>query len=383
MAFASALSEHPITATAVGEVAGQVLEALGDGPELATLFVTPQHAGALEDAAAAVRTVLAPQVLLGCAAVSILGDGREVENGPGVVLWASKTGTAAVAPIRLGVLRADDGLALTGWPDQLPFAPSVLLLIGDPFSFPADGFLRHLDAAHPGIAVIGGNASAAGGPGGNRLVLDGDVVTAGAVGALLGPGVAIDTVVSQGCRPIGQPYAVTRAEQNVVFELGGEPAYARLTDIANALPDEEKVLLQSGVHLGVVVEEHKLDYERGDFLVRNIMGADRASGAIQVGDVVDVGTTAQYQVRDADTADEDLRALLAGRRADAALVFTCNGRGERFFGAPHHDAALVAEILDRPATAGFFAAGEFGRVGNRNFVHGYTASIALLVERPG
>lgn len=383
MTFASALSQHPVTATAVGEAAGQVLEALGEGPELAAIFVTPHHAGALEDVAAAVRTILSPTVLIGCAAVSILGNGREVENGPGVVLWASATGATEVAPIRLQVLPADNGVTLTGWPETLPFEPSTLLLIADPFSFPADGFLQRLDNAHPGVAVIGGNASAAGGPGGNRLVLDGDVVTNGAVAALLGPGFAVDAVVSQGCRPIGRPYAVTRAERNVVFELGGEPAYTRLTDIANALPDDDKVLLQSGVHLGVVVDERKLDYERGDFLVRSITGVDRGSGAIEVGDVVEVGTTAQYQVRDADTADEDLRELLGDKRAHAALVFTCNGRGERFFGEPDHDAGLVADALDRPATAGFFAAGEFGRVGTRNFVHGYTASIALLTDTPG
>jgi small ligand-binding sensory domain FIST len=377
VAFAAALSEHPITATAVGEVAGQVLEALGQQPDLATIFVTPHHAGALEDAANAVRTILEPGVLTGCSAVSVLGNGQEVEDGPGVVLWAARL-DAAVAPVHLGVVRGEGGVALTGWPETLPFEPVALLLVADPYSFPAEGFFQHLGAAYPDLPVVGGNASAANGPGGNRLVIDSTVTTSGAVGALIGRGVDVDTVVSQGCRPIGRPYVVTRAERNVILELGGEPAYARLAEIANAMPDEEKVLLQNGVFLGVVVDEHKLDYERGDFLVRNVLQVDRASGAVAVGEVVEVGTTAQYHVRDADTADEDLRALLAGRRAEGTLVFTCNGRGARFFAEPDHDAAVVADLLGEPASAGFFAAGEFGRVGTQNFVHGYTASIALL-----
>ncbi|HZN13235.1 MAG TPA: FIST N-terminal domain-containing protein [Acidimicrobiales bacterium] len=371
-----------MTAAAVGETAGQILEALGRRPALATVFVTPHHAGALEDAAAAVRAILEPDVLVGCSAVSIVGNGREVEDGPGVVLWAA-TLDAPVAPVHLTVGRTADGLALGGWPDDLPFEPAALLLLADPFSFPAEPFFDHLADRYPGLPIVGGNASAASGPGGNRLVVDDTVTTSGAVGALVGPGIDIDLVVSQGCRPVGQPFAVTRAEENVVFELGGEPAFSRLTDIADKMAEEEASVLRNGVLLGVVVDERKLDYERGDFLARNLIQIDRGSGAVAVGDVVPVGTTAQYLVRDARTADDDLRELLVGRRAQGALVFTCNGRGARFFTKPDHDALVVAELLDEPATAGFFAAGEFGPIGRRNFVHGYTAAIALMADSPG
>jgi small ligand-binding sensory domain FIST len=383
--FAAALSEHPVTATAVGETAGQVLEAIGTEPDLVMLFVTPHHAGALEDAAAAVRAILQPSVFVGAAAISVLGNGREVEDGPGVVLWAATLG-AEVAPLHLGAARTTDGVAITGWPEVPPFEPAAILLVADPYSFPAEAFFDHLADAYPGLPVIGGNASAASGPGGNRLVLDDAVTTSGAVGAFLGNGAAVAPVVSQGCRPIGRPYAVTRTDQNVVFELGGEPAYTRLTDLAATLSEDELDLLRSGVLLGVVVDEHKLDYERGDFLARSLLQIDRENGAVAVGDVVEVGATAQYLVRDAATADEDLRELLSGRRASGALVFTCNGRGARFFPEPDHDAAVVADLLGAPATAGFFAAGEFGPIGKRNFVHAYTASIALLSdtdESPG
>ena len=378
MPFTSALSQHPVPATAVGEVVGQVLERLGSAPDLAVLFVTPPHAGALEDAAGAVSDVLRPGTLIGCAAVSVVGTAREVEREPAVTLWAGRFGP--VEPVRLTAFRDGDGFSFEGWPDEVPFEPSALLLLADPFSFPVQELYAELAGRQPGLRVVGGNASAAAGPGGNRLVLDRVVHTSGAVGVLLGPGVDVDTVVSQGCRPIGRPYIVTRAERNYVLELAGSPALERLVQMTNeGMPEEDIDLIDHGLHLGQVIDERKLDFERGDFLVRNVLGADQANGAIAVDDHVPVGATVQFHVRDAASADEDLRHLLAGREADAALVFTCNGRGMHLFGTPDHDAKVLDERVGVPA-AGFFAAGEFGPVGGRNFVHGFTASIALFRE---
>lgn len=229
--------------------------------------------------------------------------------------------------------------------------------------------------------MIGGNASAARGPGGNRLVLDRRIHTDGAVGVLLGPGVEIETVVSQGCRPIGRPYIVTRAERNQLLELAGEPALARLIEMSRRMSEDEIDSINAGLHLGRVIDEKKLDFGRGDFLVGGVLGADEASGAIVVDHLVEVGSTVQFHIRDAATADEDLRQLLDGRRADGALLFTCNGRGVQLFDAPDHDAGVLHERVGAPA-AGFFAAGEFGPVGHRNFLHSFTASVALFRDRP-
>jgi small ligand-binding sensory domain FIST len=208
-------------------------------------------------------------------------------------------------------------------------------------------------------------------------VLDGDVREHGAVGVFL-DGVEVRPVVSQGCRPIGQPFVVTRAHGNFVEELGGRPALDRLRELAEGLDEQEQELVRRGLHLGVVVDEHQSAFGRGDFLVRNIVGADRASGALGVGDQVDVGQTVQFQVRDAGAADEDLRSLLADTTASAALVFTCNGRGQHLFGMPDHDAGVVAELLGPIPAAGAFCAGEIGPIGGRNFLHGFTASLALF-----
>ncbi len=394
MPFAAALSEHPVPAHAAGEVIGTVLEGVGPAPDLAVVFVTGPHAGALDDIAATVRATLAPRVLIGCAAVSVVGGGREVEEHAAVVLWAGRFAPVApsaaippvapvppvppVAPVRLEALTTGDGVVLTGLPDHIEEG-AALLLLADPFSFPADDVLAAVAQRWPTLTVVGGLASAARGPGGNRLVVDGQVVTDGAVGAVLPPGTLAGTVVSQGCRPIGDPWAVTKAERNVIYELGGRPALDRLMEMVEVLGEDERRSAARGLHLGRVVDESKAEFRRGDFLIRNVLGADKSVGAVAVGDTVEVGDTVQFQVRDAASADEDLRELLAGVDARGALVFTCNGRGTHLFGEPDHDAGLVATVVGS-ATAGMFCAGEIGPVGDRAFLHGFTASVALFSD---
>ncbi len=383
MPFAAALSEHPVPAHAVGEVAGEILDRFGQRPDLALVFVTPPFAGALEDAVAAIDDILHPLVLVGCAAESIVGPHREVERTAAVSLFAARTGP--LLPVALHATGGGGGgdgdeMVVEGWPDDIAFAPQALLLVADPFTFPAEQFLDWVAERYPSLPVVGGMASAAQAPGGNRLCIGRHVRTVGAVGALLGPGVAVETVVSQGCRPFGQPLVVTRSDGNVILELAGAPALDRLVAQAHgALTEAEVALLEmGGLQIGRVIDEHRSSFGRGDFLLRNVLGADRRTGALAVGDVMPVGTTVQFHLRDARTADEDLHVLLKGHRADGALVFTCNGRGSRLFDEPHHDARVLSDLLGPVPLAGFFAAGEIGPVGGHNFVHGFTASMALL-----
>ncbi len=318
MPFAAAMSEHPLTAHAVGEVTGAVLEQIGDRPDFATVFVTPPHAGALEDVMGTVDEVLHPLVSLGCAAESVLGPHREVEQGAAVTLFAGHVGPLVALALDAVPSETGDGLTLRGWPAEIPFSPEALVLVGDPYSFPAESFLDWIDANHCGLRVVGGMASAGRGPGGNRLALGTRVTTSGAVGAFLGPGAEVATLVSQGCRPFGNPLVVTRAERNLLFELAGRPALERLVAQArDSLSEEEVVLLESGgLHLGRVIDEHKEHFGRGDFLVRNVLGADRSTGAIAVGDPMAVGTTVQFH----------LPRRLHGRRGPARVGQGAPGR---------------------------------------------------------
>jgi small ligand-binding sensory domain FIST len=315
----------------------------------------------------------------------VVGGSREVEEGPAISLWAGRVGP--VEPVRLEAQRLNGGWALTGLPAEAGGEGEgegeddprrTLVLVTDPFTIPIDGVLDRLRAKAPGLQVIGGMASAARGPGGNRLVLDGAVHDRGAVGVLLGPAVVSGTVVSQGCRPVGQAYVVTRATDNVIHDLAGVPALDRLREIVAALAPGDRALVQEGLHVGQVIDEQQATFGRGDFLVRNVMGADAEGGDIAIGGVAEVGSTIQFHVRDADSADEDLRRLLSDQHGTAALVFTCNGRGSHMFGEPDHDARLVHDQVSRGAVAGMSCAGELGPIGRRNFVHTFTASVVLF-----
>ena len=393
MPFASALSQHPLTTQATGEVIGQILESLGTGPDLAVVFVNPSHGGALEDVAGAIRSVLDPTVLLGCVGQSVIGTGVEVEEGPAISLWAARLGQArsirfdAVDDLAslpgAGTGLQSDGVALRGAGSAQ--ANEALIVVADPFSFDAEAFLGNLSQNWPELLVIGGNASAARGPGANRMVLDGSIHNTGAVGALVTTPGGIRPIVSQGCRPIGQPMTVTRSDGAIIYEMAGQAPLQRLLALARVdlAPSEVRTINEGGLHIGRVIDERQEVFSRGDFLVRNVIGADHDNGAIAVGAEIDVGSTVQFHLRDRATADEDLVTMLDGANADAALVFTCNGRGKNLFGRPNHDAEALAQALGPIPSAGFFAAGEFGPIGGVNFVHGFTASIALFTDQEG
>ena len=377
MPFAAALSEHPLATHATGEVVGEVLDRLhGAVPDLAVLFVTRPHVGALEDIAATVRTTLRPRTLMAATAVSVLGGREEAEEVAAVSLWAGVIGE--VTPMVLDAVQADGAVRITGLDTPALDGAATLLLVADPASFPVDAFLDRLAVTHPAVQVVGGMASAGPGPGANRLVIDERIVDRGAVGVLLAPASSVRTVVSQGCAPIGDPFTVTRAEGSMIQEIAGRPALERVREVVDGLSAADRAKAAAGLHVGRVVDEHRVDFERGDFLVRNVLGADPSTGAVAIGDRIGVGDTIQFQVRDAVSADADLRLLLDGHSASGALVFTCNGRGARFFAEPHHDAAVVSETLGTSAVGGMFCAGEIGPVGARNFVHGFTASVALF-----
>jgi small ligand-binding sensory domain FIST len=382
--FASALSVHPDPVEATGEVAGRLLEQIGTDADLAVLFCSPHHLEAVGEIASAVRALLSPTVLVGATGVAVVGGAREVEDDPAVALWAGRL-AAPPRPVRVTAARTPSGVALGGLSADTCGPGEVLVLLADPFSLPIDDVVAMLGQLDPPVLVVGGAASAARGPGGNRLVLDGEVASDGAVGVVLPAAVATALVVSQGCRPIGDPMIVTAADRNRLLSLAGRPALDRIEALARAADPDERTRLAEGLHLGIAVDEHRATFGRGDFLVRNLIGVDRESGALVTTEQVPVGTTVQFQVRDADAADDDLRALLAeasaGGLADGALLFTCNGRGRRLFGEPDHDAEAVTEALRSDAVAGMFCAGEIGPVDDRSFVHGFTASIVLFHDQ--
>jgi small ligand-binding sensory domain FIST len=388
MQFAAALSIESATSTALAQACDAALGQL-DGPaDLALVFVSPQHGPEFGPLLAEIRRRTGARCLLGCTGEAIVGPGREIEEQPALSIWLARLPGVTIQPLRLEFQRTPEGGSFVGWPDDLPATwpkGSTLLALGEPFSFPADALLERLGEDQPGIPVLGGMASGAHSPGENQLFLGDEAFASGAVAALIHGDVRIRSVVSQGCRPIGRPMVITKAERQVIFELSGKPALVQLQEIFAELSQHEQQLVQRGLHVGRVINEYQDHFSRGDFLVRNCIGADHTTGAIAIGDFVRPGQTVQFHIRDADSADEDLRELLRTTLASGsasplgALLFTCNGRGTRLFSEPHHDAGVVAELLGNIPIAGFFAMGEIGPVGGKNFLHGFTASLALFL----
>jgi small ligand-binding sensory domain FIST len=356
----------------------------GQSPSFAVLFASAHFLGSANVLLDAVIAEAGPVPLIGCVAEAVAGGAREIESEPAVSLWLA-AGLGPVETFEMEFVRTSSGGAYGGYRFD---GEGLTLLVCDPFTFPADDLLAHLNSHVPGALVMGGMASGGLQQQESQLFLDDRVLSGGAVGARLAAGQA-DLLVSQGCRPIGQPYTVTSADGNLIQELGGRPPLARLRELAAALPPGDRELLAQGLHMGLVINEYSDELGQGDFLIRGVLGADPDSGAIAVGDELEIGQTVQFHVRDADSADEDLRrtleregAALGSRRAAGALVFTCNGRGTRMFSEPGHDAGLIAKVLGDIPTAGLFCAGELGPVSGRNYVHTFTASIAVFPPGP-
>ncbi|AMV36930.1 FIST N-terminal domain-containing protein [Planctomyces sp. SH-PL62] len=383
MKCVSALS----TARSASTAFHQILERLEDAPDgspadLTVIFSSRHHASVLGKLSQAFLEQGRTRHVLGCTGEGVVGDDLEVENKPALAVWSLTSPGVEIQPVRFD----PGGGSLRQSLDSLEKpSESTLILLADPFSFGVNDLLKLANEHHPGLRIVGGMASGGSEPGANRLLLDGDAFTDGAVAMRLSGPIAIRTVVSQGCRPIGRTMLVTKAEQNVIRELGRRPALESLREVFLTLPPEDVEKVQEGLHIGRVINEYQESFHRGDFLVHNVVGADE-SGSIQISDLIRVGQTVQFHIRDAETADEDLRESLArvphgadGSAVPAgALLFTCNGRGSRLFGTPNHDVSVIRDVLGPIPVAGFFAMGELGPIGGQNFIHGYTASVAVF-----
>jgi len=368
--------------TAVDRAAASALEPLGGArPDLACVFVsggTPdQAAAALEHAS----DVLGARNIVGCSAHGVIADGQGVEGVSGVSVWVASLPSVEVRAFHLEVLRTSDTIAILGMPQRRD-EDVVGVILADPWSFPVDGFVAHSHDSLRGLPLVGGMSSASDNPGETRLLVDGRVHSRGAVGVVLGGDVAVHTIVSQGCRPIGTPMTVTKAEGSTIIELAGRSALEQIKAAVADLPVLEQPVAIRGLQLGVVADEYADEHLAGDFLVRGIDAADHLVGSITVGEDVEVGSTVQFLLRDAAAAHDDLAEVLAAFRRRigltplaGALLFSADTRGRAFFPSPDHDVLAVRDELGLASVAGFFASGEIGPVAGRNQVQGYTATV--------
>ncbi len=387
--FASATTTDRLAETAARALAAQTAEQMdGLSIDFALLFLTPHFASAAQAIVTSLRQAIHPRVLLGCAGEGVIGRDREIEQDPAMCLIAAHLPDATLSPF---FLQPRDVREIPPVPEGLiPSGPQrretkFLILLGDPFSMPMDRTLEAFHVHYPGVPIIGGMASGARAPGETVLLLDDRVLSAGAVGTAFAGALDVDVIVSQGCRPIGRTFTVTEAQENLISSLDGETPMARVQEMIARLPESERALLRNGLFVGRAISPGKELLGRGDFLIRGVMGVDQKSGAIAVGEEIAAGETIQFHLRDAATAKEDLEMMLTPHAMfgppRGVFLFSCNGRGTRLYDHPDGDISTIQGFLGGVPAAGFFCAGEIGPVGGRNFLHGHTASLALI--RPG
>jgi len=392
MRWASAISTAERFDLALDQALESVATQLEEtAPDLVFVHATPAHRHHFAELQRVVRQRLGGPRLLGCSAAGVIGDGREIEHGPALSL------TAAVLPgvdLHLFHLSPNDVPTPTAdarkWHEALGAAMGGnphFILLPDPFSCDVERILSGMDEAFPDAVKVGGLASGGRQPGQTALWVDDDVHNAGMVGVMLDGNVCVDTIVAQGCRPIGNPMFVTRAEQNIVYELDGRPPVDLLDELYAQLPEHDQQLMRYSLFLGLVSSETQQVYEHGDFLVRNILGIDREHGSIVVGARLHLGRVVQFHLRDSETSSLDLDRHLQRYVRDetpppaGGLLYACLGRGEGLYGEPDFDCQAFERIVGPVPLGGFFCAGELGPVQGTTHLHGYTSSFALFRPR--
>jgi len=383
---ASRLVTGPFDEAAIRDTAAQLRQQLSGKPTFGMVFVTPDYAEKANDLLEIVRVYGHVPTLIGCSGTGLVGRAQEQEEGSGfsLLLVSLPVGKANSFSFSQDTVEASTGPAY--WYERTKLKPADVkawLVFLNPYSLNVEIWLKQWNQAYPHVPVFGGMAGGAPGDPEAWVFCDDHVVPGGVAIALQGD-IAVHSVVSQGCKPIGEPLTVTNAERNVLLTLGSRPAYEVLSDVYKDLTDSEREQARGHLFAGIAVSEYLEEYKRGDFLVRNIIGADPKSGAVQINAVARVGQTLQYQLRDSRVASDELKRLLREEiaRMDpppfAGLLCTCHGRGRGLFGGPNHDAGLINEFYPGLPLAGLFANVQLGPVGDRSFAHGYTASLALL-----
>jgi small ligand-binding sensory domain FIST len=393
MKWASTVSDAVHLEAAVNEAVDAIRVELGSqAPNLLVVFASDHHKSSYDRVPSLIGQHLSSDVLIGCSAGGVIGGGREVERRPGLSLTAAVLPAVKITPVRL------DNEALPGveaapavWEELVHVSAEEtphFVLLPDPFSFDAERLVRGLDRAFPRSTKVGGLASGGTEPGANALYMGRNVYRSGLVGVALSGNVEVETIVAQGCRPIGEPMFVTRCEHNTIAELDGRPLVEVLKELYERADPRDRQLFQHSLFIGIVMEELQQEYRQGDFLVRNILGLEDETGRLVVGAVLRDGLVVQFQLRDAKTSAVDLSEMLSryestSRAAppEGSLLFACLGRGMHLYGEPDHDTAEYRRRLGDVPLGGFFCNGEIGPVNGTTFLQGYTSSFGFFRSR--
>jgi len=399
MKWASALCLTAQSENALAEALSSIKTQLGGArPDVVFLFISPHHKSHYDQIGAGVLQELDPRHMLGCSCGGVIGAGREAEQ------VAALSVTAAVMPnVDIHPLRFEDGklpdpdAGPRVWEEAIGVKSGShpnFVLLADPFTVRADELLVGLDYAFPQTAKIGGLASGAASEGQNILYLENERFHEGAVGLSFSGDLSVDTLVAQGCRPIGKPMVVTKCHRNVLIELDKRRALEVLSEVFEQSNERDQKLIRTSLLMGMVTDPFKHDAPKpGDFLIRNLLGMDSERGVLAIAALLKEGQTVQFHLRDAAAASEDLSAILRRYSTEnlnaskgeaipappsGALLFSCLGRGKHLYGRADHDTdAFKMQVADVPL-AGFFCNGEIGPVSGTTHVHGFTSCFGIF-----
>jgi small ligand-binding sensory domain FIST len=385
--WAAATSDEHRCVEALAEITRDLRGGLGDRPpDLGLIFATPHHDAAWPEISDALADAFPDTVWLGCSGGGTLGGGRELEGGGAIAAIAASLPGVKLHPFHLPQDDVPDSESASEfWTGHLGLEPGTtphFLLLPDPFSCDVKRLISGLDHAFPAGTKVGGLASGAQAPGENTLFVGGQLHRNGAVGVALTGNVEVETIVAQGCRPIGHPMFITGCNGPFITELDGRKPLEVLQELHETLSPDDQELFRFSLFLGLVMRAHQVEYGHGDFLIRNLAGIEPESGAVAVGAEVEANQVVQFHLRDAATSTDDLRAHLEAcdlrTPPNGALLFSCLGRGENLYGEPGHDSAAFLSRFGEVPLAGFFCNGEIGPIQGETYLHGYTSVFAMF-----
>jgi small ligand-binding sensory domain FIST len=390
MKWASHLSTQNNIEACVDESVEAILSQMdGKSVDLTIIFVSPQFKDKYKDIPKLIRDRISSKHFLGCSGGGIIGGGKEAEQQAAFSMTCANLPDVEIQGIHTDTMKLpDQDTAPSVWREWLGVDveknPSFIFL-ADPFSFQGEEFLAGVDFAYPNSSKVGGLASGAQAQGGNALYLNDKIHNNGLIGLALSGNIGMDTIVAQGCRPIGEPVKVSKCDGTLLTGMDGQPPLELLQSVYEGLDENDKSLVQTSLFLGIEMDPLKDNPQQGDFLIRNIMGVEREIGGIHVGTLLREGQLVQFHLRDKAMSAEDLKLMLTRYKANknfkntsGALLFSCLGRGQYLYGKPNHDADMFRDHIGDIPLGGFFCNGEIGPVGKTTFLHGYTSSFGIF-----
>jgi small ligand-binding sensory domain FIST len=364
---------------AADEAAGSALAA-GLRPDAALLLATPEHAAGMGPLLEAAGDALGTRTVVGATVHGVIGSGQEIEGGAAVALLAVQGIEAC------GLLLADTPGDERGTAEEIaaalggpPRAEDLVVLLPDPRSVDLPALLTAAHEALGPARIVGAGAAPL--ASGDALQWCGRRFESGALAALVLRSSAPARIgVTQACRPASELMTITRAQGHWILELDGRPALDVYREVVRG-PLAEDLRRAAAFVLAALPRDAQETLSPDGYLVRNIAGFALEERALAIPEAVVPGDRIAFAQRDATSAREDLKSMLARLREPQpafGLYFDCCARGASFFGLAGLEAAYLEQAFGAAPLCGLFGSCEIGPIAGRPELLTYTGVLALI-----